>query len=191
MRKRGKVSSRNSGADDPIPFRVLRLSEIRKTIKRRRGGVPGTRLYAAYMIAVAAHLKPPAHGDLHFALENWFRRYFRFVSVAATRTALANGQPAIPTPQQLGDLLELTAEERNLDAIRTIRPCGLTPEEFEAARRLRKALKEQQRRCANGARPHTESITRTKPWEADGVSRRTWYRKGRHLSLRRRHGTQP
>src|SRR5262249_36626913 len=44
-------------------------------------------------------------------------------------------------------------------------------------RKRKKRRREAVRRRANGARPHSESLSATKPWEALGMSRRTWYRR--------------
>jgi hypothetical protein len=32
------------------------------------------------------------------------------------------------------------------------------------------------RRAAQGMRPHSQSLSRTRPWEAEGISRSTWER---------------
>lgn len=55
-------------------------------------------------------------------------------------------------------------EERHLQTIIS---------QTEKNRRLRK------KRWAEGTRPWSESAERTRPWEALGISRATWYRKGR------------
>lgn len=41
-----------------------------------------------------------------------------------------------------------------------------------------KVRRRREKRWADGARPHAESAERTRPWEALGMSRATWYRKG-------------
>lgn len=54
-------------------------------------------------------------------------------------------------------------------------PIDSTKAERKERQRRAKADKELQKRAANGARPHAQSAARTKPWETEGVSRRTWY----------------
>jgi hypothetical protein len=47
----------------------------------------------------------------------------------------------------------------------------------EAKRAAKNATRMRQARAANGATPRTESISKKKPWEKLGISRRTWYLK--------------
>jgi hypothetical protein len=61
--------------------------------------------------------------------------------------------------------------------ITTIRPCDQTPEQAAAARRKHKRKTERARRLAAGATPRKQSLSRTKPWEAEGICRRTWERR--------------
>ena len=50
--------------------------------------------------------------------------------------------------------------------------------------RREKNRKEGERyRRKNGAKPREQSLSRTKPWEAEGISRRTWERR-RDANLR-------
>src|SRR5262245_6691889 len=43
-----------------------------------------------------------------------------------------------------------------------------------------KRLYHERRRRAQGARPHSQSLSRTKPWEAMNMSQRSWYQMQRH-----------
>jgi hypothetical protein len=87
--------------------------------------------------------------------------------------------------QHLGDQLMLTAAERSRLGITTIAPCDVTAEQRVALRRERKRERERERRrklrAAAGCTPREEyearSKARTRPWEAVGVSKRTWYRR--------------
>jgi hypothetical protein len=47
----------------------------------------------------------------------------------------------------------------------------------ESIRRKRDAAATRARRAKAGAKPHALSAEQTKPWEAEGISRRTWYRR--------------
>lgn len=40
-----------------------------------------------------------------------------------------------------------------------------------------KVRRRREQRWAEGTRPLSESVSRTRPWEAEGISRRTWYRR--------------
>jgi hypothetical protein len=86
---------------------------------------------------------------------------------------------------QLGDRLSLTYREREALGIRTIRPGDLTPEQFEERRKekrkaKKRALKERARRKA-GVKSRivylATSLSRQKPWQREGISRRTWERR--------------
>jgi hypothetical protein len=87
----------------------------------------------------------------------------------------------------LGQRLNLTYPERARLDLRTIAACDVT----EAVMvQIRKQKKRQQNRLRyNKSRPEylAGSLTQTKPWEQDGISRRTWERRRvasqRHINL--------
>jgi hypothetical protein len=79
--------------------------------------------------------------------------------------------------------LRLTEDERRRLRITTIGAIDLTKAQRLARRRLHKRLYKEARRRHEGAKSRTEyeanSINRTKPWLALGMSRRSWYRAGK------------
>jgi hypothetical protein len=79
--------------------------------------------------------------------------------------------------------LNLHEAERQRLHITTIGAVDVDKAERLARRRLRKQLRKQKRRRAAGAKPRADyeanSLTRTKPWVAEGISRRTWYNRNR------------
>jgi hypothetical protein len=106
-------------------------------------------------------------------------------SAQATWAARSKAQFAAAdmTAERAGQLLELTSEERDNIGIVTIEASN----ESRAARAERKLMnkrirdrerKSEKRRDA-GRLARTEyeakSLSRLKPWEAEGISRRTWY----------------
>ena len=86
-----------------------------------------------------------------------------------------------PTGRVLGQRLRLTFQHRQALGIRTIAPCDMTDEELAERRKARKQYLQWLRRRNGGSttRPDylANSLSRTKPWEAEGVSRRTWERR--------------
>jgi hypothetical protein len=90
----------------------------------------------------------------------------------------------------LGKHLNLTDAERRRLGITTIGAVDVNRAERLARRREKARQRDQQRRRAQGAKPRAEyegkSISRAKPWEAMGISRRTWYRLGKPIP-----GTSP
>jgi hypothetical protein len=83
----------------------------------------------------------------------------------------------------LGARLGLREVERSRLRIRTIGAIDLTKAERIARRRDRKRVRRIHRRRAQGMRPRavyeSASVSRKKPWEALGMSRRSWYRAGK------------
>jgi hypothetical protein len=58
----------------------------------------------------------------------------------------------------------------------------VSKEEYEARRKVRKAEAKRERRRAKGTKPRAEylanhQLSQTKPWEAEGISRATYYRR--------------
>jgi hypothetical protein len=90
----------------------------------------------------------------------------------------------------LGEHLQLTDDERTVLHITTIEAHNITPAERRRRRREMKIVKQRERRRAQGVKPRVvyeqNSLTRTKPWEAQGISRTTWYRRRRNKA-----GKQP
>ena len=84
--------------------------------------------------------------------------------------------------ETLGRELRVTkADWRQLD-LRTIAPADMTIEERKQERKLRAQLHRRLKRREQGMKSRAEflaanSISRTKPWEAEGISRKTWYKR--------------
>lgn len=101
------------------------------------------------------------------------------------RYAIASKAKKPPTRKRLAKMLGLT------DAVRTRLSKGLTgaittigvidERQSRARRKQRKSdwdrAYQQTKRRDLGAKPHADSASRTKPWEAEGISRPTWYRR--------------
>jgi len=95
------------------------------------------------------------------------------------------------TAKTLGARLQVTAEERKTLRLWTIAAYDVTEQQREAEQRASKRARQERHRRRRGSRPRAESIAQRKPWQAHGISRRTWYRqrgtdKGRHGTDKRR-----
>ncbi len=93
-----------------------------------------------------------------------------------------------PTARQLGERLQLTYDERKALGIHTIAPCDMSDDELQKCRKARRAYLQWKRRQAKGSKTRAEylggSLARLQPWKAEGISRRTWYRRrGASLKL--------
>jgi hypothetical protein len=92
----------------------------------------------------------------------------------------AAATPPIRDADALGAFLGLTDEMRTKLDIRTIGSTDVSSRQRARRRKNRKRVREQSRRRANGAKSRTEYLTTVagpRPWEAEGISRRTWYRR--------------
>lgn len=85
------------------------------------------------------------------------------------------------TAQSLGIQLNLSQKEHLDLNIRTIGPLGVVPGQQKLLRKLRDRAKKERKRRAVGIKPRDQYLaeckSRLKPWEAAGMSRRTWYRR--------------
>lgn len=97
----------------------------------------------------------------------YFRRLIRW---ADTRSGWLR-------PLTLGTRLAVTPEERALLKLRTIRYAGQTDEVMTRERAERQRARMVEKRVAAGRKPRSQCLSAIKPWEAEGVSRRTWYRR--------------
>jgi hypothetical protein len=86
------------------------------------------------------------------------------------------------TAPALGKKLNLKNREREQLGIRTIAPVDMTAKQLQEQRRAKKRARDERRRRAAKKQPRevylaTHSLSRDKPWEEKGISRRTWERR--------------
>ena len=105
-------------------------------------------------------------------------------------SALAESIAANPrrfTSETLGEHLRLTFIERERLGIRTIGSVDVTKETRLEMSRQKRVKRQRLRRRAAGVKPRAEyeakSLSRKKPWEAEGISRAQWYRRQRETTL--------
>jgi hypothetical protein len=79
----------------------------------------------------------------------------------------------------LAKMLRLKDAERTACGIRTIGAIDLLKAERTKRRKARHRARQKARRVAKGATPREQALTRTRPWEGLGISRRTWERRGK------------
>jgi hypothetical protein len=91
------------------------------------------------------------------------------------KEAMAN--PRRWRADELGKELGLTATTRQFLRIRTIGACDMSKRDRQRLRKERKRFKEAERRRAKGMTSRSVSLSRLEPWKAEGISRRTWYRR--------------
>jgi hypothetical protein len=85
--------------------------------------------------------------------------------------------------ETLGRVLHVTKAEWQSLNLRTIAPVDMTRNERSQERKLRNRLRMHHKRRREGKKSRAEyecnSLSRTKPWLAEGISRRTWERRRR------------
>jgi len=121
----------------------------------------------------------------HFTLEWRRRRELQIV----LQHRYPDGVPArididemiVMKAQIVGDSLGLTAKERAMWKITTIRPCDQTVEERAAIRKAKKRendrMRRRYKRQSRAQYLAEHSLSKSKPWEQEGIGRRTWYRR--------------
>jgi hypothetical protein len=166
----------------PFNFALTRLNEIARVVKHRHGRLPETDDRATYLQAAAWQLNP-RHGDLHFALENWCRRVGATLPTEQINQIVEENKPRKLSADRLAKKLKVTDAERTALKLTTIGACDVTKAERLRRRKDRHRQAQQARRRARGVIPRDQylahSASRTKPWEALGISRRTWERRGK------------
>jgi hypothetical protein len=80
-------------------------------------------------------------------------------------------------PDKMGELLGVTDATREAAQAWNIGTLGGSRAARAKAAKERDRLRDESRRRASGATPQAKSLSQTKPWEAEGISRATWYRR--------------
>jgi hypothetical protein len=103
----------------------------------------------------------------------------RYPGLPQTEIDAIIANPRRWTAEQLGNLLSLTPDERAHLRITTIRARATPTHGLKAAKRERARISRTAKRRAKGIRPRvkyeSDSLSRTQPWKAEGISRATWY----------------
>jgi hypothetical protein len=76
----------------------------------------------------------------------------------------------------LGRFLGLDYQTRERLSITTIGAKNVPKRARRELRKRKDRIYQERKRRARAVRPHSESLSRTRPWEAMNMSRRTWYR---------------
>lgn len=163
------------------------LHEIGGLIQLRHRGPCDTDDGETYLRAALPWIIAKAGGFLAEELEervaDWCRVAIPRLGRVAIREGIAEARERDRrrrlwwSAQELGDLLRLTADERERARVTRMRPASMTPRKFKAYQRDREAMKAKARRIAKGATPREQSKAALEPWGALGMSRATYFRK--------------
>jgi hypothetical protein len=80
-----------------------------------------------------------------------------------------------PTAGTMGQRLRVSNAERERLRLWTIAAYDMTPEQAAEHRRAKERARKRRYRQLHGGNPRASSFSRTTPWLALGISRRTWY----------------
>jgi hypothetical protein len=182
-----------------------RLRELERIISDRHGCVPATDDADLYLGPVANCFYAIAAGrDRSVSVDGivklfWFwcqcQRWAPHVSSDEATEIVRHvhaGSSKLVADDVLGKALRLTYADRDRLKIRAI-GCldadkALRKKLAKARRRERDRLRAAEKRKANGATPRSvyeaSSLSKTKPWEAEGISRRTYERRRKKAAVR-------
>jgi hypothetical protein len=153
-------------------FNRLRRKQIARLVVRRHGRLPNPGGH--YIKAAAWHCHGP---DRRAELLAWLVWVCAPISLRRKVDAILRANPPRRiSADRLGRHLHVSDFERSALRIYTIGSYQTPKAERVRQRKEKDRLHKQARRRASGARPHEQSLSRTKPWEARGVSRATYYR---------------
>ena len=159
----------------------LRRNEIERLIQHRHDVLPDTDDRDRYLKLWCWHNTRSAHQDEDLkALGRRLGVELPDAEVADT-VAYVNRKPRRFSADRLGKQLMLTENERTILGITTIGSHNVPRAERKRIRKELDAERKPKRRRAKGMKPRAvyleNSMSRTKPWEAEGICRRTWERR--------------
>ncbi len=167
----------------PLLITTLRTAELERIYRHRFGGrLPANNIGLAALVVMAEH---HIQRNSHDIVIGWIKSRAPWVDdVYAEGIAReAAKRTSRQTAAALGWRVKLTLDERRRLRIRTIRAVGQTAESMAEDRREHDRAEKEAQRRRSGVKTRAqwiaESKAQTKPWEAMGMSRATWYRKGR------------
>jgi len=160
----------------------IRMRELELIFSSRYGRFLPNEDAGRHDFMIAAHHIAHLGGDAVSHIAHWARLWAPWMTVdeLASLTADVMTGPRKFKADTLGRRLKLSQREREELAITTIGAFDFNAEQRRAARKHRRRMKERERRKVRGAKPRADyqanAISRSKPWEALGISRATWYR---------------
>jgi hypothetical protein len=165
----------------------MRRAEVEKVIRARHGGMipdPGDTddrdTCLGYIRAAAFSLSLQD-------MPNWCSKWAPWATAAEVGAIAAQAvkRRRMMNADGVAGLLTVTMEERTRLQLKTIGACDVTKAERARLAKERKRQRDRERqalkRRAAGspdrASHEAQSLSASRPWEAEGISRRTWYRR--------------
>lgn len=165
---------------------ALRMSDLATLFRSRYGtALPDDDAGRDDLTVALNHLACLAHPRGHIA--NWIDLWVPWLTAKEQRDLVP---PILANPQRwkadaLAWRLRLTMEQRTMLGITTIGAIDANKGARTKRRKQRDRDRKTSARRKQGIKPRKlyeeQSLSRTRPWEAAGISRRTWYRRNRAL----------
>jgi hypothetical protein len=186
--RRAEIAARYRQRRRPVSVSVLRLRELMRLARARYPqGITDTP-DGRTMVRIIAHHLGALQGDQRRRITEWLAEHAPWLPLRDGRALLAEvaSRPRRWRADRLGARLKLLEADRAALRITTIGAVDLDKEARAARRKEAKRQAKLNRRRLKGAKPRaryeSESLSRTKPWEAEGISRRTWERRRRTMT---------
>lgn len=167
---------------------ALRVAELARLFRRRYGLTLPLDDSGFEDAQIMAHHLTGLVGNPRKRIAQWLALMMPEISFDRAETIISQ---AIDNPQRwraerLGRTLRLTDAERSSLRITTIAPVDATKAERMQQRkdkaRQRAATARIEKRTKTRAEYLASALTASKPWEAEGISRRTWERRRKSVS---------
>jgi hypothetical protein len=170
-----------------VPLAAIRIAELRRLYRSRWGPTLPDDDAGRDDALVMAHHLARRHGDAQHHIEMYLQVNAPWMdkieAESLVATVLVN--PIRFRADTLAERMNLTWKERERLGIKTIGAVDVPKAERERRRHQRKRSRDrtrrEQRRRAKGAEPRSrylaKALAQTRPWEALGISRRSWYRR--------------
>jgi hypothetical protein len=168
----------------PMQIVALRIADLSTVFRSRYGLVlPDDDAGRDDMRVAVDHLAALAHPAR--AITRWLETWAPWLTLAEHRQVIADGiaNQRHWKADALAWRLRLTREERKMLGITTIGAIDHGKAARTKLRRDKDRLRKENKRRASGAVPRSQyeaaSVEKSRPWEAEGFSRATWYRRRR------------
>src|SRR5262245_47370976 len=189
-RKHRSNQPRCAKQPDPEVLRRLRVGDLKRFLRYRYGPTlpdddAGRDDLNELLLPVSLMPKSPA-----LVMRNMIETWAPWMAAEEAYSVVQQIERTPPrlrnrTAKDLGRRLNVTNAEREHLKLRTIAPADMTDEQWSEWRKQKKRqcerLRLQRKRRQAGIRSRTiylaNSLSTQKPWQIQGISRRTWYRR--------------
>lgn len=181
--KRAEIKERYRRKSHRVSMAALRVTELQRLRRARYPqGIPDT-ADGRVLVRVIVHHLAVLQGDQRRRITGWLDEHAPWMTMGEAHELLAEivTKPRRWRADRLAWRLKLIEADRKALRITTIGAIDADKAERAKRRKERdRAMKAAARQAAGSvSRAHYEalSIASTKPWIAEGISRRTWYRR--------------